>query len=705
MITESRKLGWNIGNTLDAFGDENIGNASETAWGNPCVTRELIDAVCKEGFDIIRIPVTWKNHIGGAPEYKIEKAWLDRVKEVVDYAIDKNALVILNVHHEDWNHPYYDNREKACAIMEAVWTQIADAFCDYDEHLVFEGQNEPRKVGTPLEWNGGDEEGWEVVNILNQTFIDAVRSSAGYNTCRWLMIPGYGANCTVGIQHVKVPEDNHIIISVHAYEPYDFALSLSGRREWKKDTAAIDQLMKHIKELFIDKKIPVIIGEFGAMNRENEEERASWAEYYVGKAREIGVPCIWWDNGLFEGDGENFGLFNRDTNQCVYQKLMAALRKGAHASQYEIAYEKGIVNEGNCARIQACMAKARRGEPITVGFIGGSITQGSLSLTPKSCYAYRVYRWWQKQFPTSKITYRNAGIGGTTSHFGAARVQEDMMKYQPDFLVLEFSVNDANTDFFQETYEGLIRQTYGSDTAPAVLMLHNVQYNDGVNAQPKHLELGKYYDIPCISIKDSIYKAVENGQIDAENITPDDLHPNDTGHRLVAETVIYYLEKVMEGKMLPKEQQAVPKAMTDNAFEKAIRYQNQNSTPECQGFVQDETVQQNITQCFCNGWTASKQGDRIVFDVEGSGIAVQYRKSVKQPAPIAKATVDGDVENGVILDANFEETWGDCLYLQTLTTHKEAGHHKVEIELIETHAADAVPFYLVSLIAERRQQY
>ena len=317
-IVKEMRIGWNLGNTFDAWRDDlkisDLPYRFETAWGNPETTQELIDAVIDEGFNVIRIPVTWKTHIGEAPEYKIEEQWMQRVKEVVDYAYNRGVYVIINTHHEDWNEPYYDNEEAAAAIMRAVWTQIAEVFQDYDEHLIFESQNEPRKIGTSVEWTGGDVEGWEVVNRLNQVFIDTIRNSGGSNPYRMLMIPGYAANCWESMKYIKVPEnDKHIIVSVHAYEPYDFALKLLGRSEWNQDTYNIDTIMGNIKTLFLDKDIPVIIGEFAAMSRNNEEERAAWARYYVSEAREIGVPCLWWDNGLFEGDGELLGLFDRIT--------------------------------------------------------------------------------------------------------------------------------------------------------------------------------------------------------------------------------------------------------------------------------------------------------------------------------------------------------------------------------------------------------
>ena len=332
-IVKDMKIGWNIGNTLDSTRTDitriDAPYKFETAWGNPKVTQEMVDAVLDAGFNVIRIPVSWTNHIGPEPEYLITESWMERVQEIVDYAYDKGAYVILNTHHEDWNYPYYDNLDLASAEMAAVWKQIAEVFKDYDEHLIFEGQNEPRKVGTSLEWNGGDAEGWEVVNRTNQVFIDTVRAAGGSNPYRMLMIPGYAANCSVGIQHIEVPEnDNRVIISVHAYEPYDFALNTNGRSEWNHDTDAIDKLMKDLQTLFLDKGTPVIIGEFGAMNKDNEPDRAEWAAYYVSAAKQAGVPCIWWDNGLFEGNGERFGLFDRHTYECRYPDLLAALMRG-----------------------------------------------------------------------------------------------------------------------------------------------------------------------------------------------------------------------------------------------------------------------------------------------------------------------------------------------------------------------------------------
>lgn len=142
--------------------------------------------------------------------------------------------------------------------------------------------------------------------------------------------------------------------------------------------------------------------------------------------------------------------------------------------KYGIDCSRGVMNRGNLYRIERAMRKAMRGEHVTVGFLGGSITQGCLSSAPETCYAYLVYRWWCDTFPDAAVTYVNAGIGGTTSQFGVARADSDLLSKDIDFTIVEFSVNDEDNEHFLETYEGLIRKIYGSRTAPAVLIVNSV---------------------------------------------------------------------------------------------------------------------------------------------------------------------------------------------------------------------------------------
>lgn len=358
-----------------------------------------------------------------------------------------------------------------------------------------------------------------------------------------------------------------------------------------------------------------------------------------------------------------------------------------------IDFEQGIVNRGTWGKIQAVMDRAAAGEAITVAFLGGSITQGSLSSTPQTCYAYLVYRWWQEKFPSAGIRYVNAGIGGTTSQFGAARVEEDVLRYQPDFVLTEFAVNDDNSPHYRETYEGLVRTIVKNGAA--LMLMNNVCYDSGHNAQDQHLPVAQHYGLPMVSMKPTIYAALQRGEMRNRDITPDDLHPNDAGHALVAQVICHLLEKIWAA---PREKitAGMPDPITANRYQGSRRYQNHNAEPALSGFVADPTPQDHITQCFRRGFTAWKAGDSISFDLECTCVGVQYRKSVTQPTPIAKITVDGAHE--MLLDGNFKETWGDCLHLDTVYEGTRREKHTVKIEILEAHENDAVPFYLVSVI-------
>lgn len=366
---------------------------------------------------------------------------------------------------------------------------------------------------------------------------------------------------------------------------------------------------------------------------------------------------------------------------------------------YEIHAQDGWVNRGNLYRIKNLMRRAKAGDRMTLAFLGGSITQGSVSTQYTNCYAYLVFDWFVKRFPKTAFTYINAGVGGTTSQFGVARVNEDVLRYKPDFVVIEFSVNDDDTDFYQETYEGLVRRVYGNAYEPAVLLVHNIRYDNGISAEKKHREIGAHYHLPSVSMKTTIYPEVVSGTIRNREITPDDLHPNSDGHALVAEVITDFLDKVYAQMTDEEAPVSMPAPLTANAYENAVRYQNHNSSPVCNGFTADSTLQKYVTDMFRGGWTAHEGGAGIVFEVEGTEIAVQYRKSVNHPAPVAVAIVDDDESNAVELDANFDESWGDCLYISTLAHHIATGKHKVEIRLKETHVQDATPFYLVSVIS------
>lgn len=355
-FVKDMKTGWNLGNTLEAYAEgkwygDDI--SSEESWGNPVTTKEMIDAVYEAGFRTVRIPVTWHNHVtddGSGPV--ISAVWLDRVQEVVDYAYDNGMYVILNTHHDNTAHiegeggyyPDLAHAEESDRYIAGIWTQLAERFKDYDEHLIFESMNEPRLVGTGYEWNfnaGAAEckEAAESINRLNQVFVDTVRASGGNNAERYLMLPGYDASLAGAVTELyRLPEDtvaDRLIVSVHAYTPYDFALRPNGESgvtshfscEEASSVHEIDDLVNSLYRKYVSQGIPVVIGEYGAMNRDNNtQDRVDYYAYYTAAARANGMTCCVWDNGAFTS-GETFGILRRRVGKWFFEETVEAMMK------------------------------------------------------------------------------------------------------------------------------------------------------------------------------------------------------------------------------------------------------------------------------------------------------------------------------------------------------------------------------------------
>lgn len=335
-LAEAMKIGWNLGNTLDAPG-------GETAWGQPVTTPEMIDKIHELGFNTLRVPTSWGQHTSGAPDYVIDAEWMDRVEEIVNYALDNDMFVILNSHHDnDFYRPTKDNEESAVDYINKIWAQIAERFKNYDQHLIFQAMNEPRLTGTNYEWwidyNKAEcLEAIEVVNSCNQAFVDTVRAAGGKNSKRFLMASSYcGSPDFVLKDPFKLPTDTvegKLLLSIHAYRPYNIAMGTdiayrtfddAGRRE-------LDDLMQKQYDAFVSKGVGVVIDEMGIINKNNPYDRKDWGAYFVAKAKSLGIVCCWWDNQGFNIGEESYGLFDRsnlevyETSIPPYEGMMAGL--------------------------------------------------------------------------------------------------------------------------------------------------------------------------------------------------------------------------------------------------------------------------------------------------------------------------------------------------------------------------------------------
>ena len=327
-ILSNINIGWNIGNTLDATGGGNTLDA-ETSWGNPRVTQELIDAVADKGFNAIRIPVTFANHLGPAPDYTINPEWLNRVKEVVDYCVSRDLYIILDTHHETeyWLKIDPNNTEALCSELAAIWTQLANFFADYDEKLMFEGMNEPRMKGSAKEWSGGTREEHVVINAMNKAFVDAVRATGGKNADRILIICGYGTSAEGdALKDLEIPSDANIAVAVHMYTPYFFTYIADGSySNWDgSHKGDITGAVKNVETNLLDKGIPVVVTETGCQYKGNTDDILRWIDDYMGIMDDRGMKCFVWDNNIYNGNGEKFGLISRYTKQWYNEAIADA---------------------------------------------------------------------------------------------------------------------------------------------------------------------------------------------------------------------------------------------------------------------------------------------------------------------------------------------------------------------------------------------
>lgn len=304
------KAGWNLGNSLDCTGESTKDCSPETverAWGNPAVTRELIQAVRGGGFHTIRVPVTWRYRFD-PKSYSIYEGWLERVTQVIDYVIEADMYCIINVHHDTggdgWLRATDESWENYGEQYAALWRQIAERFKEYDGRFLFEGFNEI--LDEHNSWNTTGERGYAALNRFNQLFVDTVRATGGNNAERNLIVCTYACNCQEpNLRNFRIPHDsakNHIILENHIYDPGWFTAQ-AGKippRDWgtDQDRAEIDELFERINRYADMWNVPVIIGEFGAQDMDgNEKNRAVYVKYFVKTAKKYGITCIYWDEG------------------------------------------------------------------------------------------------------------------------------------------------------------------------------------------------------------------------------------------------------------------------------------------------------------------------------------------------------------------------------------------------------------------------
>lgn len=337
---KNMKIGWNLGNTLDSVTFESVPvnsspEVSETAWGNPITTREMIKAVKEAGFETVRVPVTWGWHMD--ENNVIDEAWLDRVEEIVNYVLDEDMYCIIDVHHDTrgafgWLRASYDDWEYRSTRFKAIWEQVSERFKNYGEKLLFEGYNEI--LDEDRSWVRAKKEPCDAANELNQIFVDTVRTSGGNNERRNLIITPYCAGVgPENLMRVKIPEDltkGHIILDVHSYIPGDFTNYVDKNKDDTHNKMTLgDKMILASTHYYLGvastlKGVPFILGEFGNVWKHNSKESAEYVSTIVRFSKMHGMTCIYWD------DGAEYSIFDRENltwkREGVVEAMMEAVK-------------------------------------------------------------------------------------------------------------------------------------------------------------------------------------------------------------------------------------------------------------------------------------------------------------------------------------------------------------------------------------------
>lgn len=347
-LVKDMGIGWNLGNTFDSICSwitNGTPDQYETGWGNPVVTKSVIQKVKASGFKTIRIPVTWINCMDTTTN-KVSDAWMARIKEVVDWCIDEGLYVIINVHHDggsaetSWIKNASSDYATVSKRFESLWTQIATQFADYSDYLIFEGMNEV-EFSTVTKT-----EAYNIMNKLNQLFVDTVRKSGGNNAKRHLLVSGYNTDISLtSDSRFVMPEDpeGKLILSLHYYSPPQFCVAESNvdwctpQTTWgtADDYAALEADMAKIYKNFISKGIPVIIGEYGVLTeQENNKDKASIRKFLAAvseTALSYGMCPVLWDSGT-SGDmkyiDRNNVAFNDSEIEKIYSDISAKYASG-----------------------------------------------------------------------------------------------------------------------------------------------------------------------------------------------------------------------------------------------------------------------------------------------------------------------------------------------------------------------------------------
>lgn len=344
-------------------------------------------------------------------------------------------------------------------------------------------------------------------------------------------------------------------------------------------------------------------------------------------------------------------------------------------TDYEKMVDRSLLSVGDMTRMSDVFQKAQNGEDITVAYIGGSITEGYNAGTTEF-YAKTCTDLLQGYFPDITVTGVNAGISGTPSLLGNLRLERDVLSADPDIVFVEFAVNDGQEADYKNAYESLVRTLLTQEKDIAVVLLFTV-LDSGYTCQEHMSKIGANYDLPMISVHDSVYEEIEAGRMTWQDYSNDQSHPNAYGHKCITDFVDNYYQKVLP--VVAENVGEVSKELPDPVF--SAKYMNMHymDSATMDGVELDGFEQYDTHGSFHNGWMyRGTDGGSMKFTVECSVLEMVFKANNSDKYGTADIYVDGEKVKSVV--SNISDGWNNPVTAYLIDNDSSA-EHTVEIRM------------------------
>ncbi len=339
---------------------------------------------------------------------------------------------------------------------------------------------------------------------------------------------------------------------------------------------------------------------------------------------------------------------------------------------------KSLLSLGNTYRLKAAINKARTGQDVTIGYIGGSITYGDTLNDRTLTWANRSYEYFAQTYGTGEnVHYVNSGVNGTPSAYGALRVNADILAHNPDIVFIEFAVNDGSEALYGDSYECLIRECLTHESKPAVVIMFAAAGDSWWGSQSWQKKIAEKYDLPMVSYRDGVEYLFNNNVLTLADFTTDKVHPNIKGHGIVADFVKYFFDEVYRTEA-PASDIVMPERIKDGLFQNASILRQQTYTPAQMGSWKNGSGMFNG-----NGWRLNRDGTNnpIVFKFTGKNAYIVYASgtSKEHGTAIAKVYYNGNMVGIKELKGN-GSSWEIC-HTELLHLASEVGEYTVEVSM------------------------